>query len=80
MRSISSGSRALFDTRATDPSSPIEMPSPSMMPSPSSCALRRAISSWNSRSIASLGSSFTRGLFLMFFARLAYRSVDSVSS
>ena len=36
-----------------------------------SCALRRWTSSWNSRSIASFGSSLIFGLFLMFFARFA---------
>mmetsp|Transcript_41033 Transcript_41033/g.97495 ORF Transcript_41033/g.97495 Transcript_41033/m.97495 type:complete len:416 (+) Transcript_41033:320-1567(+) len=54
--------------------------SPPSEPACSSSALRRLISSWNSRSMASLGSSLMRGLFLMFFARLAYRSVLRVSS
>ena len=54
------------------------LPSPSVLPLPqhtSSMALSLAISSWNSRSIASLGSSLMRGLFLMFLARLAYLGV-----
>mmetsp|Transcript_21345 Transcript_21345/g.65132 ORF Transcript_21345/g.65132 Transcript_21345/m.65132 type:complete len:269 (-) Transcript_21345:1134-1940(-) len=38
---------------------------------PASCALRRLISSWNSRSMASFGSSLIFGLFLMFLARFA---------
>mmetsp|Transcript_30489 Transcript_30489/g.81314 ORF Transcript_30489/g.81314 Transcript_30489/m.81314 type:complete len:311 (+) Transcript_30489:72-1004(+) len=37
----------------------------------SSMDLSRLISSWNSRSMASLGSSLILGLFLMFLARLA---------
>ena len=37
-----------------------------------SSVFRRLISSWNSRSMASLGSSLMRGLFWMFLARLAY--------
>mmetsp|Transcript_20875 Transcript_20875/g.58132 ORF Transcript_20875/g.58132 Transcript_20875/m.58132 type:complete len:285 (+) Transcript_20875:1125-1979(+) len=40
-------------------------------PSPSSNCFKRLISSWNSRSIASFGSSLMRGLFLIFLARLA---------
>jgi hypothetical protein len=38
----------------------------------SSAALSRAISPWNSRNIASLGSSLTRGLLVMDLARRAY--------
>ena len=38
------------------------------------------ISSLYSRSMASFGSSLIFGLFLMFFALLAYLSVDMVSS
>ena len=41
---------------------------------PWSAAFSRAISSWNSRSSASLGSSLIFGLFLMFFALFAYLS------
>mmetsp|Transcript_3793 Transcript_3793/g.13306 ORF Transcript_3793/g.13306 Transcript_3793/m.13306 type:complete len:288 (+) Transcript_3793:362-1225(+) len=56
-------------------------PAGTSLPPPSaSAAFRRAISSWNSRSIASFGSSLIFGLFLMFLARFAYRSVLSVSS
>jgi hypothetical protein len=33
---------------------------------------KSTIYSWNSRSIASFGSSLIFGLFLMFFARFAY--------
>lgn len=43
-------------------------------------ARNRSISSLNSRIMASLGSSLILGLFLMFFARLAYLRVDIVSS
>mmetsp|Transcript_40494 Transcript_40494/g.89987 ORF Transcript_40494/g.89987 Transcript_40494/m.89987 type:complete len:375 (+) Transcript_40494:647-1771(+) len=73
------GSRALgrCTTRSTTPSSPTLSPSP---PSASSMALSLAISSWNSRSMASLGSSLIRGLFWMFLARLAYLRVLMVSS
>mmetsp|Transcript_5587 Transcript_5587/g.10538 ORF Transcript_5587/g.10538 Transcript_5587/m.10538 type:complete len:227 (+) Transcript_5587:1127-1807(+) len=56
-------------------------PGPGMYSPPlSMAAFRRAISSWNSRSMASLGSSLILGLFLMFLARFAYRSVLMVSS
>ena len=57
------------------PSSPSQsppLPLPYRRPRTSSMAFSLAISSWNSRSIASLGSSLMRGLFLMFLARLAY--------
>mmetsp|Transcript_21409 Transcript_21409/g.73772 ORF Transcript_21409/g.73772 Transcript_21409/m.73772 type:complete len:204 (-) Transcript_21409:112-723(-) len=47
------------------------LPSPGRGDAPVSCALSRAISSVNSRSMASFGSSLIFGLFLMFFARFA---------
>mmetsp|Transcript_7571 Transcript_7571/g.11145 ORF Transcript_7571/g.11145 Transcript_7571/m.11145 type:complete len:371 (-) Transcript_7571:851-1963(-) len=46
----------------------------------SSCAFSCIISSWNCLSIASFGSSLMCGLHWMFFARLAYLSVEIVSS
>mmetsp|Transcript_46801 Transcript_46801/g.142061 ORF Transcript_46801/g.142061 Transcript_46801/m.142061 type:complete len:271 (+) Transcript_46801:617-1429(+) len=49
----------------TPPSPPCPPSPPFIMSSP----LRRMISSWNSRIMASLGSSLIRGLFLMLFAR-----------
>mmetsp|Transcript_116 Transcript_116/g.172 ORF Transcript_116/g.172 Transcript_116/m.172 type:complete len:263 (-) Transcript_116:458-1246(-) len=55
-------------------------PPPPAPPAASSCAFSRLISSWNSRSMASLGSSLILGLFLMFFARFAYLRVVTVSS
>ena len=58
----------LSTVEAAPPGEPRPPPPP---PFPSSCAFNLAISSWNSRSIASFGSSLIFGLFLMFFARLA---------
>ena len=46
----------------------ISVPSISIGISPRNIALSRVISSWYSRSRASLGSSFIFGLFLMFLA------------
>ena len=54
-------------------------PPPTPPPFCSKAAFSRAISSWNSRSSASLGSSLIFGLFFMFFARLAYLSTCPVS-
>ena len=47
---------------------------------PANMARSFSISSFISLSLASLGSSLRWGLFLMFLARFAYRSVESVSS
>mmetsp|Transcript_3721 Transcript_3721/g.13721 ORF Transcript_3721/g.13721 Transcript_3721/m.13721 type:complete len:275 (-) Transcript_3721:1072-1896(-) len=75
----------IFSTTLVPPGPPAPPIAPPAPPPPLPamsliCRFSRSISSWNSRSIASFGSSLMRGLFLMFFARLAYRSVDTVSS
>mmetsp|Transcript_8772 Transcript_8772/g.25040 ORF Transcript_8772/g.25040 Transcript_8772/m.25040 type:complete len:221 (+) Transcript_8772:653-1315(+) len=61
----------IFSTSLYSFCSPCHSPFSSYVPFPWSCALRRAISSWNSRSMASFGSSLILGLFLMFLALLA---------
>eukprot|EP00982_Pelagococcus_subviridis_P014982 31371-Pelagococcus_subviridis.AAC.1 len=72
---ISSSPLSSRSSCAASPRADAPAPAP-----PPSCAFRRAISSWNSRNIASFGSSLMRGLFLMFFALFAYRNVLIVSS
>ncbi len=70
-RSVVTCSITVPSGRYSRPSDPSVAPSTSSPPAAASSAFSRAISSWNSRSIASFGSSLIFGLFLMFFARLA---------
>mmetsp|Transcript_17033 Transcript_17033/g.64474 ORF Transcript_17033/g.64474 Transcript_17033/m.64474 type:complete len:204 (-) Transcript_17033:1086-1697(-) len=78
-RSITCGWPDAMGTATSFPSTVmVVVPAPLLRAS--SSVRRRSISSWNSRSMASLGSSLILGLFLIRLARSAYRSVDSVSS